>query len=155
MTRINVIPVEDLADQHVMAEYRELLMVNASLRRSLNSKRGFSLDRIPPKYTLNTGHVTFFYDKGLFLFNRYKQLIDELYYRKYEIDPSARKTDWSMFEGIFWNDWTPTKEDKAINAERILIRLLEKPSFYNYNKSKINDEFINNIKEKYIGIPLN
>ena len=37
-------------------------MVHAALRRSLKSKHG--LQGIPPKFTLNTGHVKFFYDKG-------------------------------------------------------------------------------------------
>ena len=40
MTRINVIPVDQLTDQHLVAEYREMLMVPASLKRSLGSKNG-------------------------------------------------------------------------------------------------------------------
>ena len=60
MTRINVIPVDQLTDQHLVAEYREMLMVPASLKRSLGSKNGMDTKRIPKQYTLNTGHVYFF-----------------------------------------------------------------------------------------------
>ena len=150
MTRINVIPVEDLADQHLMAEYRELPMVNASLRRSFASKRGFNKNRIPKEYTLNSGHVTFFYDKGLFLYNRYNQLIQELRRRNYDIDPDSRTIDWSVFRQGYWNDWTPTNRNKFINVERIVVRLLEKPTFYNYNKTKIDESFVADLKEKYL-----
>ena len=62
MTRINAVHPTVLTDQHLMAEYRELTMVMGSLKRSLNSKNG--LPPIPEKYTLNAGHVTFFYNKG-------------------------------------------------------------------------------------------
>lgn len=151
VTRINVIPVSDLADQHLMAEYRELPMVNASLKRSLRSKRGFDKRRIPSKYTLNTGHVTFFYDKGLYLYKRYESLITELYKRGYEINPRERTVDWTVFPNDYWKDFYPNKQDEAINVERILLRLSEKPNFYNYNKTKIDQTFIKNLEEKYIG----
>ena len=39
MTRINLVPTEELADQHLVAEYRELFMVGSSLQRSLRSPR--------------------------------------------------------------------------------------------------------------------
>ena len=71
MTRINIVPVQELFDQHLMAEYREITMVPAALNRTLNSKRGLDKKKIPKKYTLNKGHVYFFYNKGLYLHKRY------------------------------------------------------------------------------------
>ena len=71
MTRINIIAVSELTDQHLIAEYREITMVPAALKRTLNSKAGFSKNKIPDKFTLNRGHVYFFYDKGLYLDKRY------------------------------------------------------------------------------------
>ena len=38
MTRINIIPTTELADQHLVAEYRELFMVGSALQRTLKSK---------------------------------------------------------------------------------------------------------------------
>jgi deoxyribonuclease (pyrimidine dimer) len=37
MTRINLVPPEELSDQHLVAEYREIFMVGSSLQRSLKS----------------------------------------------------------------------------------------------------------------------
>ena len=61
MTRINIIPVEELTDQHLMSEYREIFMIGSSFQLSLNSKN-WDPQKIPKKFTLGTGHVMFFYD---------------------------------------------------------------------------------------------
>ena len=37
MTRINLVPITELSDQHLVAEYREIFMVGPSLQRSLKS----------------------------------------------------------------------------------------------------------------------
>jgi deoxyribonuclease (pyrimidine dimer) len=37
MTRINLLPPEELSDQHLIAEYREIFMFGSSLQRSLKS----------------------------------------------------------------------------------------------------------------------
>ena len=57
MTRINIVPVEELMDQHLIAEYREITMVPAALNRTLKSKKGLDRNKISKTYTLNTGHV--------------------------------------------------------------------------------------------------
>ena len=67
MTRINIIEPNELTDQHLIAEYREIFMVGGSLRRTLNSKSGYQVSKIPKKFTLNSGHVYFFYNKGNYL----------------------------------------------------------------------------------------
>lgn len=48
MTRINVVPVEELSDAWLIAEYREL-------PRVLNGN--FSIKDAPNRYKLGTGHV--------------------------------------------------------------------------------------------------
>ena len=130
MTRINVIDPNDLTDQHLMAEYRELPMIMGSLRRSLKAKKG--LPKIPEKYTLNKGHVTFFYDKGLFLHKRYRLLIEHLQRRGYALDPD-RSADFSVFiENNLYNDWDPDQHAYRINLERISERIAAKPHWYRY-----------------------
>ena len=144
MTRINVIDPKLLTDQHAAAEYRELPMVNASLKRTINSKRGLDVNKIPPRYTLNTGHVTFHYDKGLYLFNRYQSLIDELRNRGYNIQPSERSVDWSVFHyrsGLY-EDWTPDQDAININVERIVERINAKPTWYRYYGKPIDIKFV-------------
>ena len=68
MTRINLINPGELSDQHLVAEYREIFMVGSSLQRSMKSKSwSKTINNIPKNFTLNKGHVTFFYNKGKYL----------------------------------------------------------------------------------------
>ena len=75
MTRINIINPLELYDQHLIAEYREILMIASSLKRTLASKSGYKESKVPKRYTLNKGHVYFFYNKGLYLHKRYDSII--------------------------------------------------------------------------------
>lgn len=154
MTRINTIDVALLTDQHLMAEYRELPMVHASLRRTKESKRvlakGFKAVVIPSSYTLNRGHVTFFYDKGLWLYDRYQSLVDELRKRGYNVNPSERKVDWSVFDGHnLYNDWKPDECAHHVNLERIMYRINEKRDWYRYRGKPVTDMYFNTISETY------
>ena len=88
MTRINIIEPSELTDQHLIAEYREIFMVGGSLRRTLKSKSGYMESKVPKKFTLNNGHVYFFYNKGKYLHNRYLQLIEEMKQRGFNPDSS-------------------------------------------------------------------
>ena len=80
--RINVIPVKYLSDVHLLAEYREINMAFHYFRRSQISKGGIDLTRIPSRYTLNTGHAYFFYNKFNYILKRAKKLKRELSKRK-------------------------------------------------------------------------
>ena len=46
MTRIDIISVQQLFDQHLIAEYREILMIPSALKRTLNSKKGLDQSKI-------------------------------------------------------------------------------------------------------------
>ena len=76
--RVNVIQPKYLADQHLVAEYREIKMGPKALSKSLYSKNGVNKNRISKEYTLNTGHTYFFYDKNKFLERRLKLVIEEM-----------------------------------------------------------------------------
>ena len=136
MTRVNLVKVEDLADQHVLAEFRELKMVPAALRRSLKTKSVSTiLSDISRTYTLNTGHVKFFYTRLQFLSKRYRHLTNELLNRNYNIEDKSG--DFSPYlEGIpdeFMKlDWVPTKSEIAVNVERIVKRINERPTWYRH-----------------------
>lgn len=130
MTRINIIPVEDLTDQHLMAEYRELFMIGSSLQRSLKST-DWNKKRIPKKFSLNKGHVTFFYDKGKYLSDRYDKIREELKKRKFNLDDSRTFHSEKFPEG-YYGDWTPSEEDMDIVRERIEERIQQKPEWYRH-----------------------
>ena len=134
MTRINVIPVDQLTDQHLVAEYREMLMVPASLKRSLASKNGMDKNRIPKHYTLNTGHVYFFYDKGKFLKNRYDSLVNEMKKRGMNPDPD-RTFKREQWPDELYNDWQPDDDELLIVRQRIQERIEQKPNWYRWSNS--------------------
>lgn len=128
MTRINCIPVSYLADQHLLAEYNEMAMALASLRRSKASGRP-----LPKRseYTLGAGHVIFFYDKGKYLKRRYEQLVSELLRREYRLD-SNRKMEWEVITKDLDNDWVPDPKAQELNLQRIKERINLKPEWYSY-----------------------
>ena len=133
MTRINSnVDPQKLMDQHLMAEYRELPMVLASLRRSLKTQSEREvLKKIPPRFTLNRGHVLFFYNKLTFLKNRYDRLVNELHNRGYNLDQN-RTLDLNGIPSTFFNDWTATPADDAVLEQRIKEKIAMKPSWYKY-----------------------
>jgi len=148
MTRINTIDVQDLLDQHLMAEYRELPMVAGSLRRSLKSKRGVT--GIPDQYTLNQGHVKFFYNKKLYLQQRYRELLVELISREYQLDPT-RRPDFDTFNAIPNVKWTPTSDDHKILISRLIERVRQRPDFYRMRGKRVDvEEYIQHLQEKYL-----
>lgn len=153
MTRINTIPPSMLTDQHLMAEYREMPMVNASLARTLRSKRGLQINGIPKQYTLNSGHVTFHYDKGLYLFKRFSAIVDELNNRQYNVKPDERSIDWDVFrQNNLWNDWHPSHHDHKVNVERIVLRINQKVSWYRYKGSSIDTFFVEAMYSRFVNL---
>jgi len=150
MTRINLVPVQDLADQHLFAEWREIKMVPAALRRSLRSRKIKDvLNSVPQRYTLNTGHVTFFYPRMKFLTARYKLLTAELLSREYALsDPSDDFAQYTIGIPAEFNcaEWTPDKHEVAINVERILLRIGDKPQWYKYQGKALSPAFYESYK---------
>lgn len=135
MTRVNLVPVQELADQHLFAEFRELKMVPRSLSRSLGA-RGITavVQRIPRDYVLGTGHVSFFYDKGAYLLYRYARIRQELSRRSYAFDqtsPLDADGVWERYPTLF-NDYVPTPEALALVRQRIAERIAMKPDWYKY-----------------------
>ncbi len=132
MTRINLVEPSELTDQHLVAEYREIFMVGSSLQRSLKSKNWEKTRvNIPKKYTLNKGHVTFFYDKGKYLCKRYDSLIEEMKNRGMKPD-SERKFKTEQWPNELFNDWTPEEDDYNVIRARIKEKIEMKPDWYRF-----------------------
>jgi len=134
MTRINIIPVEELFDQHLIAEYREITMVPAALKRTLNSKNGLDESKINSQYILNQGHVYFFYNKGKYLDKRYKEIIKEMKIRGFNPDPKRKFPKHIFMDNNLYKDWSPSIEDLKIIQKRIASKLKEKPNWYRKTK---------------------
>ena len=138
MTRINIIPVSELYDQHLIAEYREITMVPAALKRTLNSKKGLDQTKIPTNYTLNKGHVYFFYNKGAYLFKRYQEIISEMKNRGFNPDVNRKFPKDIFIDNNLYKDWKPNLEDLKIIRQRIEFKIKIRPNWY--RKTQINQK---------------
>jgi len=124
MTRINCVPVTELHDRHLVAEYRELPRCFALMYAAQQRGEAVRDKRNPTEYVLGTGHVRFFYDKGLFLLTRQRELVAEMLRRGFNPqhrDPGAfmpiDMDPWRMM------DWTPDQHALALNRSRIAERI--------------------------------
>lgn len=124
MTRINVIEVKELCDQHLLAEHRELTRIPNCI---ISGKYDVSKD-IPTTYLLGTGHVTFFYNKLKWLKRRYEQLHQECINRGFDV--VYKWPDHHYFDDKLWNDYEVSDTDVRINRDRISERKPENARYY-------------------------
>lgn len=122
MTRINVVPVEELCDQHLLAKHRELRRIPNSVARGR-----FSLAGQPTDYKLGEGHVRFFFDKLAFLNRRYAALHAECLARGFNV--TNRWPEDLPADDRLWLDYAPTVEALKTNRERISVRMPKKARF--------------------------
>lgn len=113
MTRINVVPVEELTNPHLLAEWRELPRMAGFARRCADGTR-------PADYVLGSGHMKFFLDKGVFLEMRHIELTIELKRRGFNLKSYER---FRMPDMWGRHDYVPTENALIINRQRIAERL--------------------------------
>lgn len=140
MTRINanIKPVH-LIDQHLIAEYREIVRIPNFVRNNVDHARK-ALKRAPNTFKLNSGHVLYFYDKIAFLHKRFLALVDEMHNRKIQTNMSDEM--FLNFPIEFYND---ISHDDLINGnqevvERILLRISTMKKQPTYNSIIVNFE---------------
>jgi len=125
MVRINLIDPRNLADQHLVAEYDEILMLVAHVR-----KYPFARD-VPEKYCLGKGHIRFFKNKLKYLEKRHELLKKEMKKRGFRAGKTVNLK--GLPKGLV-NDWKPSGRDKKIIRKRIIQKIKQKPGFYRYCK---------------------
>ena len=134
MTRVNAgIKPHELTDQHLMAEYREILRCNHVAINGYKKDGEKYLKQVPSEFTLNKGHMKFFANKLEFIMKRFESLKDELVNRKWDVKMNYSKPE-DMPESL-WGDYNPTKEARDILIERILLRFPKKATYYGKNIS--------------------
>lgn len=125
MTRINLIPVSELTDQHLLAEHRELKRIPNVIK-----SWKYNLNNIPDQFVLWAWHVKFFYDKLLFLKLRYIELHQECINRWFNIVNYIES-----FQGLpseLMNNYIPTDEAIQLSQSRINEKIIIKPLFYKF-----------------------
>ena len=149
MTRINLIHPSHLADQHLIAELKESRQLAGQLTRTLSSKAGFVLERVPKNYTFFGDHVYFFYNKGYFVERRYRDIVIEAVRRGNAIEKTEFCTDiWEKNPDLY-GDWEPSQKDIGLSISRIVDRMLEKPDWYRYYKSPIAADYYGLLLTRY------
>ena len=138
MTRINSnISVKKLSDEHLLAEHREIKRLPSYLRKAIQCK---SINNIPNQFTLGIGHVKFFLDKQKFIYNRYKEIYQELLNRGFNIEDYSMNWD-ELKDTELWNNYAPTSEERNLLVERISTRIRESnKEWFHYCKKKISKE---------------
>ena len=117
MTRINVgIPPIELVNQHLIAEHREIKRIPNCI-----AKGKYNMEGIPERFKLGTGHVKFFYNKLLYLKNRYVKLYEECIKRGFNVQNYINA--WDNVPQELMNDYKVKANDIRIIRERINEKL--------------------------------
>ena len=141
MVRINLINPKFLSDQHLIAEYDEILMLLGYVKRFPIIKKG----EIPKNYCLGKGHIRFFKNKLLYLQKRHELIKKEMRKRGFKTEITINLKG---FDKILINDFSPSKKDKEIIKKRIIEKLNKKPDYYRYYRKYVGlDKLVNLIKK--------
>lgn len=119
MTRINCVPVQELSDAHLGAEYRELPRIFRLVRLAIARGEVPNLDDVPA-YTLGKGHCRFFYPRLNYLVIRYAHIVAECERRGRLV--SHPKLPTAGIPGAWFGNWQPTPQAMATNRARIAER---------------------------------
>lgn len=129
MTRINLVPVETLCDQHLLAEHRELKRIPNCLLKGILQ---YDYKDRPATFTLGKGHVKFFTNKLMWLWKRYNALHKECLDRGFNVSYQFRNLELEH-HGFPLEDWLPTDTEITVSQERITAKLPPKPRFTKYD----------------------
>ncbi|MFW6026575.1 MAG: pyrimidine dimer DNA glycosylase/endonuclease V [Candidatus Woesearchaeota archaeon] len=128
MTRINLVPPEELSDQHLLAEMRELPRVFTHVR-----KHGLKVNKISEEFTLGKGHVLFFTNKLKFLMERYFLLVNEWENRGfnwfYDKEFFYKKNYDLLNVGV---EWSPNQKDIELSRQKLQEKIAQKPNYYKW-----------------------
>ena len=125
MTRINVVPVEELSDVWLLAEYRELPRV---------LKRPVCLAGAPTRYQLGAGHVKWARRHGVFACKRMNKLVRELKFRGFH---PAYTAGLQKFLQPYMKDYTVSAKDKRLNRARLVQKYRLRPHVHTWtNRQK-------------------
>tara|TARA_B100001093_G_scaffold428983_1_gene424011 strand:- start:7754 stop:8248 length:495 start_codon:yes stop_codon:yes gene_type:complete len=143
MTRLNLIEPGHLTRVHLVAEYKELTQFLHLIQRRIDNN--VAMDDIPDRYTLNGGHCKFFYNKGKYVYDRYKLLYENMISRDINTNVERFKHHlnriYCAYTKELWCEYIPTPRDYKIAIDRIAERIIQKPQLY-----KDKEVFFKNIK---------
>ena len=138
MTRINVVPVQELNQQMLCGEYREIVRVFDIARKA---QYEIHKKKIPTEYTLGTGHVMHFVDKLKYITERYNSLCTEMVHGGYVCNRVEQsELERGIDRSLFW-DYKVTDAALQLNRARISERLED-------SKHKISERLADSAMKK-------
>ena len=138
MTRINLIDVSTMTDQHLLAEYRELPRIVNDWKKRYGDVKFYKA--IPNKFCLGQGHVKFFRNKIQFLIQRHRLIVDELLKRNFSVKQISivdNKVTHLLNIDVNQITWKPSDEDIEISQQRITEKIKQKPEFYRFYSNRL------------------
>lgn len=132
MVRINIIDPKKLSDQHLIAEYNEILMLFGYVKKHPETYK------IAHDYCLGKGHIRFFKDKLLYLKKRHELIKKEMHRRGFQKNKTINLDD---FPKELRNNWKPKAKDFPIIKKRLREKINLKPEYYRYEGIKRNKKF--------------
>ncbi|MBS3108094.1 endonuclease V [Candidatus Woesearchaeota archaeon] len=132
MVRINLINPKKLADQHLIAEYNEILMLLGYIRKHPRLKD------IPNDFHLGKGHMLFFKNKLGYIKNRFESVKKEMQRRNFH---ASKNLNLSKFSINHLKNWKPKIIDIKLIKKRIRYKIKLKPGYYRYFGKKKNKLF--------------
>ncbi len=136
MVRINLISPRELADQHLVAEYLEIMMLIGYV------KKYPSVEKIPEEYCLGKGHIKFFKNKLVYLKERHELIKEEMRNRGFATNKNIELRN---FNDSLKNNWNPKERDFEIIKERLKWKIKNKPSYYRYYGEKKDFDFFDKL----------
>jgi len=134
MVRINLINPKSLSDQHLIAEYNEILMLIGYVKK--HPKTHFN--QIPKNYKLGQGHILFFKNKLKYLEKRFEQIKREMKKRGF---CCLKNLDFKNIDKNLIKNWKPNETDKKIIKSRLKEKINLKPNYYRYYGKHKNKNF--------------
>lgn len=144
MTRINLISPKHLTIRHLVAEWKEITQFLHIVKHRVDTNH--TMNDIPSQFTLNKGHCLFFANKGLYIYNRFESLYNELLNRdinvNYGLFLERQQKIIQSYNSELFRDYIPQSRDYAIVIDRIKERIETKPNLY-----PDKDRFFDNIHQ--------
>ncbi|WGH49584.1 hypothetical protein [Alishewanella phage vB_AspM_Slicko01] len=123
-----MVPVEELTNEHSFGEYKEILRplnkVRAALKKYPNKLLFMKhYKKMPDDYVLGTGHETFFFNKLMYIADRYMQLCEWRKARGYKYTELTIEDLIGGLPSFVLNNYVPTENALQLNRMRINDRL--------------------------------
>ena len=141
MVRINLVPPSELMDQHLIAEWNEILMEEGYVKKHVATNL-WKLKQIPKNFCLGSGHIKFFSNKLRYLRERQILIQKEMKKRGYKPD-ETKLIDYKKYPIELQNSFVPNEKDIAIIRQRLNAKIKAKPNYYTYYGKKQRNTGLN------------